>query len=429
MNAALEYCSQALSKADVDKYQAVLTESRKHEMNLEGPEFALVRTTENSTLRITVIKDSRKGDISINRLEREAIDEAIQMAIELSQSSGQDPDYDISPYQQRQGFAAGPGQPDADRMYALLKRYVQQVTHDFPLIKLMETVFEFSYGVQQLINSNGVDFTTTQGVYRFSSVFASQEGEKTSSFNYTGFSLQELEQDLLQRGSLRRLLQQSVEHLHARPLQGKFVGDVVITPECLSDLVSYYVATYLGDRALITGTSLLKDKLGQPVASGKLTLSSQPLSPRVADGYFVTPDGFAAENVTLIERGVLKSFMLSLYGSKKTKLERAKNAGQCWVVEPGDKQLEQIIAGVKRGILVARYSGGNPSANGDFSGVAKNSYYIEDGKVVYPLNETMLSGNLAELFRNIKEISSEVVDFGFAILPYVQSSGVTISGK
>ena len=41
----------------------------------------------------------------------------------------------------------------------------------------------------------------------------------------------------------------------------------------------------------------------------------------------------------------------------------------------------------------------------------------------------MISGNLAEVFQNIKEISSERTDFGTALLPYVLSSGVTISGK
>lgn len=70
----------------------------------------------------------------------------------------------------------------------------------------------------------------------------------------------------------------------------------------------------------------------------------------MADGYFVTSDGFAAENVTLIEEGVLKSFLLSLYGSKKTGKERAKNQGGCFVIQPGDKSLAEMISQVKQGL-------------------------------------------------------------------------------
>lgn len=429
MSDALKYCANSLRKAGVDKFQCTLTEKQMYEMNLEGTKFSLIRTTADNTLNMTVIKDNRKGDIALNRLDPASIDEAIRTVVEMSNASQQDPDYDIAPRQEVQEFVAGPQEPDTDRMYELLKAYSQQVPVVFTRIILSETIFAFNRSVSHFTNSNGVDFTTTKGMYSMQSVFSSKDGEKTSSFNYTGFSLKELEHDLLDRGTLRRLLQQSVEHLDAKPIQGKFVGDVIITPDCLNDFIYFYVGSYLGDRSLITSTSLLKDKLGQEVTSSKLTLSAKPVSADIADGYFVTGDGFAAENVTLIDKGVLKSFMLSLYGSKKTRLERAKNSGGCWVVEPGEKSFEEMVKGVERGVLVARYSGGNPSASGDFSGVAKNSYYIENGKIMYPISETMISGNLAELFKNIKEISSERIDFGFAILPYLQAGEVTISGK
>lgn len=429
MNAALEYCKKALDQAGVDKYQCKLTESYQYEMNLEGTQFTLIRTIKDNTLGITVIKDNRKGSIAINRLEEEAIDEAIATAMELLSTSQQDPDYDIAPKQDPQHFVAGPQEPDTDRMYELLKEYTRQVPELFPAIKLMETIFTYRHAVEHFINSNGVDFVTTKGVYDLSTVFSSKDGEKTTSFNYTGFAFTDLEKPLLERGSLKTLLQQSVEHLDARPLTGKFVGDVIITPDFMHSFIQYYMATYLGDRAMIAGTTPFKDKLGQQVAHSKLTISAQPVSPQMADGYFVTSDGYAAENATFIEKGVLKSFLLSQYGSKKTKQERAKNLGGCWVVEPGDKSLEAMISQVERGVLVARYSGGNPSANGDFSGVAKNSYYIENGKIMYPITETMISGNLAEVLKNIKEISVERIDYGMGLLPYVLASGVTISGK
>ena len=88
-----------------------------------------------------------------------------------------------------------------------------------------------------------------------------------------------------------------------------------------------------------------------------------------------------------------------------------------------------MVRDVRRGLLVARFSGGSPSDNGDFSGVAKNSYLIEDGRIVRPVGETMIAGNVASLFSSIRAISKESVDYGSAILPWLLSSGVTISGK
>jgi len=429
MKETLDYCAQVLREKGVDKFQCSLTKSKQYEMNLEGTAFSLIRTITDETLNVTVIKDQRKGTISVNGVDKVSIHNAVETALELASTSQPDPDYDISPKQDARMFQKGSKEPEAERMYELLKEYSQEVPRLFPTIKLMETIFIHTHAVTRFVNSNGVDFTSDTGVYELSSVFASKDGEKSTSFNYSGFSTQDLERSLLEKGTLKVLLRQAEEHLEARPFTGNFQGDVIFTPDCLNDLLYLYAMTFLGDGSLIGGTSPFRSKLGQKVASEKLTISSQPVSDAMANGYFVTSDGFAADNVTLVEEGVLKSFLLSQYGSKKTGLERAKNEGRCWVVEPGQESLEEMISQVERGLLVARYSGGNPSSNGDFSAVAKNSYYIENGKIMYPVTETMIAGNLADAFANVKGISSQRVDFGDGLIPYMWTTGVNVSGK
>lgn len=429
MNDVHIYCSDALRRLGADKFQCVLTRKKQVELNLEGTDMSLMRSTQDVTLSLMAIKDLRKGEITVNSLDQKSLDEAMSSLMELCATSAQDDAYDISPPQPKQHFDIGPSEPDVDRMYALLTRYADHTTARFPKVRLAETIFAHALTERHFTNSNGVDLSSRKGVYTLTSLFSAKDGGKTSSFNYSQVALADLEQELLQCSSFAVLLGQAAEQLEARALPGKFVGDVIITPDCLGGLLSFYVSTFLGDRALIAGTSLFKDKLGQKVAGEQLTFGARPRSPQIADGYAITSDGFVAEDVTLIERGVLKSFMLSLYGANKTKRERAKNSGDCFVVEAGDKTYAQLVAGVERGLLLARYSGGYPSANGDFSGVAKNSYYIENGKVLYPVNETMIAGNLAELFTQIKGISAERVNFGGALLPYVAAAGVTISGK
>ena len=81
------------------------------------------------------------------------------------------------------------------------------------------------------------------------------------------------------------------------------------------------------------------------------------------------------------------------------------------------------------GLLVARFSGGRPNENGDFSGIAKNSYYIENGKILYPVSETMISGNIPQMFLNITGISRERTDFGAQVLPWIAFKDISISGK
>jgi PmbA protein len=425
----LRYCLDSLKDNEIDKSQCILTRKSKYEMNVESQKVSLLRTNFENDLNIIVIKDDKKGSISINKIDQSSIDEAIKNVIELSKTSQDDDCYDISQYQQSKAFEKGDSKPDLDKMYSLLKEFIKKVKELYPKVIVSDTILEFNHVVSYFTNSNGVDYKTTKGLYNFSCLFSSKEGEKSSSFNYTGFSIKSLERDLLDSGSVKELIRQSVDQLNTKALEGKFTGDIIITPDCLSDFVNFYVGAFLSDRALISGTSILKGKLEQLVASPHLSLHSKPVSEEISDGYFVTPDGFEAENVTIIDKGILKSFMLSLYGANKTMLERAKNAGGCYVVDPGDKSFEDMVKGVEKGILIARFSGGNPSASGDFSGVAKNSYYIENGEIKYPVSETMVAGNIYEAFNNIKDISKERIDFGFSILPWICCSGITISGR
>ena len=172
----------------------------------------------------------------------------------------------------------------------------------------------------------------------------------------------------------------------------------------------------------------MKDKLNEKVASDSLTISCSPTDEDISKKVFVTDDGLKTQEVTYIENGVLKSYLLTLYGAKKTGLELRPTA-EIIKVKPGEKSLDDIIKSTDRGIILGRFSGGNPASNGDFSGVAKNSYYVEDGEVKFPLIQKMVSRNLYEIFHSIEDISKEVINMGYAVLPWVKVNGVVVSGK
>ena len=123
----------------------------------------------------------------------------------------------------------------------------------------------------------------------------------------------------------------------------------------------------------------------------------------------------------------MKTHLLGIYGAKKLSKNRALNDGGAYIVDPGDKLHADIIKDVEKGVLLSRFSGGTPANNGDFSGVAKNSYYIENGEIKYPLSETMVSGNIRRMFENLDEVSSDRIDFGSCILPWISFKGITVS--
>lgn len=424
---AAEFALESLKKAGAEKAQVTASNTVKQELNVEANEISLFRTVVNQNLTLKVIKDQRLATTNVNKLDRESILKASAEVMEILKAGSPDEAYDISAVPAKKHFEHGVMQPDQDKMYSRLDELMETNRKEFPLIIQEGVTIDHSKFDHVLLNSNGVEFTSTQGHYDFSSMFTAKNNGKASSFNYTGGSLRELSRPLMDNFGLRELLGQSSEQIETKAVPEKFVGDLILTPHCLQSFL-YNLLGMLSDGPMISGTSLLKDKLGQKITS-PFSVKAEPRGNDFASHEYYNTDGFESENMTIIDQGILKSFRLSLYGSKKTGKERAKSAGTNMYVSGGNDSREDLIKSVKKGILLCRFSGGNPGENGDFSGVAKNSYYVENGKILYPVSETMISGNILDLFSHVEGLSKEQINFGSSRFPWMRAVGATVSGK
>ena len=420
------YCIEQLKEAGAHKSQCAVTFSEKKELNVETGEMSLFRTTFDTNVGMSVIVDQKSGSVAINKTDKDSINEAVRKVMDMAQSSQPDDANDISPSQPKQSFSKGDEKPDMEKMYLRLDEFMGYVKKNHPTINMEAAIVDFSHSTSVFQNSNGVEFTTKEGMYGFSNMFTAKEGKDTSSFNGMGISALNLNTPFIESGSAKRLLKQSTEQVRTKPVSEKFTGEIVVTPDCLSDFLGFIIGD-ISDGKIISKTSIYKEKLNQQITDPRFTLHARPVSDEIIDGYFITDDGYVAENNTIIDNGVLKTHLLSLYGANKTGGKRAVNGGGAFVVDAGEKPKDEIIRNIKKGILLERFSGGRPSADGEFSGVAKNSYYIENGELKYPISETMISGNIQEMFSNIGEISSDRIDFGYCIFPWISFKGVTVS--
>ena len=293
---------------------------------------------------------------------------------------------------------------------------------------LEQVIASYSYGKHVFGNTNGVLFTEEDGSYSVNIMYSAHKDDNVTSFNYIGVDYLDPAQDILETADVKLMLERAVKELDAVPFSGKFTGTAVFSPACLCDFISTITDSFTGDLSLIEGTSPWKDSLGKEVADPSFTLSVIPLSDEIVCGERLTADGYKSENYDIIKNGVLESFSLSEYAARKTGLKRAKSTSGCVKVQCGDKTLEEIVKNIDNGILVCRFSGGEPAGNGDFSGVAKNSFLIKDGRIASPLSETMISGNLAQMLKYVNGISSESVNYGTCIMPYAAFDGIAVSG-
>ncbi len=418
---------KTLKEKEIAKYAYTVTQSRMEEFTAKNSAFSLLRTTFKSSLSLTVFTDGRKGTKVSSTVTDDGISLTIDEAVEAASSAESDPSYDIAP---SIGVIENHREDDDDNtlFFSRIKELLETIKRDFPNLLVMDTVGEHIHYDTVYHNSNATDYHTTGGFYEFYIGFSSHEGDKTSGMNYSSFTTSSLDKPFIEMGSIKDDLISQSKSLESASNIGKFTGSVIFKPSCLGTFLSY-IGESISDLMIMQNLSPWKDKIGEKVADERITLALESTNSNIVNGEYVTDDGFRTEDVTLIDKGVLKSFCLSLYGANKTGKEVTKNSSSDIVMKEGDITLSEIIKNTKRGLIVGGFSGGHPSVSGDFSGVAKNSFYIEEGEIKGAVNETMINGNLFDMLRNVEGISKERVKDGSSVLPYLAVGSIVISGR
>lgn len=420
---------QALLDAGADDAAVTAASGETREFNVESGDFTLFRTMFDSSLQMTAICGGKRGSTSLNSFEESAIENAVKDCMEIAAAGSPDPAWGLNPEPARGTFREGAPEPDLDRFFTRCRELLDTIRKDYPAIVTEQLIFDHSATREVFLTSRGAEFSAEVGSYSIGLDFSAKDGDLGSSFFFTGFSTTDVDTPFIDQCTVRSDLEAAMNSVHTESVEGKFTGTVILQPNCLSDLLGTALSLFASDTSLISGTSLWKDSLGTKIADERITLSAAPLDSRILCGERWTGEGFLSDNYEIIRDGVLNAFMLSLYGSNRTGLPRAANTSGALIMKPGERPLAELIASVEDGLLIGRFSGGEPASNGDFSGVAKNSFRIRNGKITGAVSETMISGNLADLLKNPAGISREVVCDGGTVMPWAAFRGVVISGK
>ncbi len=162
------------------------------------------------------------------------------------------------------------------------------------------------------------------------------------------------------------------------------------------------------------GQSFLIDKIGYEVASEKFTLVDDPtLKGTYGSGGF-DDEGIPARRNTIVEKGILKTYLHNSTTAKKFKTETTGNAGLIqplpWnlVVDPGAKTFEEMLAEIDDGIYITNdwYLRYQNYQTGDFSTIPRDGIFrIRHGRIEDPIRELRISDNMLRIFKNIRELS------------------------
>ncbi len=195
-------------------------------------------------------------------------------------------------------------------------------------------------------------------------------------------------------------------------------------------------------------------KLGQKIANEKVTAIDDGTIPGAWGSINIDDEGTPSRRTVLIEKGILKSYMIDKFNGRRMGMESTGSARrQSYAhtttsrmtntyIAPGDDKNEDIIASIEYGLYAKDMGGGsvNP-VTGQFNFAVNEGYIIRNGKICEPVRGASLVGTGSQIIQDIDMVGSDM-EFGTGMCgsssgsipvnvgqPLIRVSSITVGGR
>src|SRR3954471_5097177 len=421
----------------------------------DGNEFStLIRLGEVETLKesgaralgLRVFVGKHAAATHTSDFSREGIERLVSSAITLARATSEDPDaglpdaHSLGSLQQNLDLYYDDvySLSTADRIEYARRAEAAAMSVDPRITNSEGGSFDAATGYKVLANSLGFVGEYRRSYCSVSAVPIARSGDSAMQRDYwysTSRTMQKLESP---ESVGRKAAERTLRRLGARKVATQKVP-VIFDPMVSRGLIDHVFDAVTGD-AVYRHASYLAGKLGEQVAGDNITIVDDGT---MVGGFGSSPfdgEGVPTRRTVVIERGVLKSYLLNTYAARKLKLQTTGNAARGltgnpgigsgnFYLQPGEKTAQEIIRDVRAGLYVTEFLGfGVNLVTGDFSRGA-SGLWIENGEFTFPVEEITVAGNLKDMFRNVSVIGSDLEFRSSIAAPTLRIDGMTIAGE
>jgi PmbA protein len=234
----------------------------------------------------------------------------------------------------------------------------------------------------------------------------------------------------------KRAGERAVARLNPRRVKSQSVP-VVFAPRVSAGLLGHFAGAISG-ASIARGVSFLKEFMGKPVFARGIAIVDDPHRPRGLRSKPFDGEGVRNQKRAIIEDGVLTTWLLDCASAKQLGLTSTGHAARGTggppspsitnlYMEAGTVSPEGLIADIRDGFYLTELMGmGVNGVTGDYSRGAAG-FWIENGKISYPVSEVTVAGNLKDMFRNLTPASDLVFRYG-SNAPTLRVEGMTVAG-
>ncbi|WP_026895983.1 TldD/PmbA family protein [Clostridiisalibacter paucivorans] len=394
------------------------------------------------------IYNNKMGYAYTEKLEHQSITKILNSIIENSKTLDLNEEYiyegskhykDIGPYK------CNLSEIDTKEKIKFVKEMEQYAKAlDKRVISVNHCLYSEENTHTEIINTKGLKLNNNGNIgYAYISVMVKEkEDVKTSgkymvSKNFNNFDGKAL---------AKEAVDEAISMLDASSINsGKY--PMVLRGDVVANILEAFSPMFSAENAQ-KNISLLKDSVGNKIASKLITLVDDPFMEKGILNSSFDSEGVPTKYKKIIDEGVLTTLLHNLKTAKREGIESTGNAYKSnykdtitisptnMYIDKGKKELKEIISDMKNGLFIidvqGLHSGLNP-ISGDFS-LSAYGYEIIDGKIGRPINEITIAGNFINLLLDIEELDNNIMftlpsGNGYIGSPSIRIKELNISGK
>lgn len=428
---ALDLCLEA----GAQKARVTLSHCLEDLVSTLNAEVDRVTHCDDMSLTINLFVDGRFGVFSTNKMDSVSLRDFIYSAVDIARTLAPDeyrdlPDIGLCCKEALKGDELG--LVDNNREIISPEKRIELALeaarfNDFPECISEEGEYSDSIYETILLDSNGLECRHYETSFDYGvETTVEVDGEKYSSYWWdSSSSLGTVDFSKCGNKAFERALAQK----DAAPIaSGKY--NMVLDSEVASKVVSPILRALNGG-AIQQNNSFLMDSIGKKIFPEGMSVVDMPHIKGETNSKLFDSEGLATRDAVIIENGVVKQYFINSYYSKKLGMETTIESPTRAVVLPYPRKglvLDDILEICGSGIYVTDFNGGNSnSVTGDFS-YGVSGFYFADGKIVKPISEMLITGNLIELWNKLIACGEDARRCMSKLIPTLAFSNVDFSG-
>lgn len=439
----LDTCERAVKRAlrlgahDAEAYALL---SKHTSVFLENNDIKHVKVHEPNGIGIRVIYDKRVGFASINSLEHERIDQAVEVALSIAKASKKDKHNILAEptkvnmlsnvYDRNiEYFSIEDGVNYAKDMLNVAKNYDSRVSVD-------SGFFEASMLIHAIYTSTNISLHERISIFSYSIMGMARDGIMVSNFDVQSSATHMLKSIDVNSVALN-FAKNVVNTLNSKRCES-FKGQMILAPNAAIDIIKEPIVFSINAYNVYRRASRFTDMLGKEVANSNLSIIDDATFTDGVNAFSFDREGSTCKRNVIVDKGILKTFIHNTYTASKAKVKSTGNASggintpplidsTNFIIDAGDIDYDGMIKEVKHGVIINRFSGNVNAVDGNFSGVVKGGYLVEHGEMKHPVREIMVAGNVFDALKSISMLSKERFLVLDSLLPYIVVDNISFT--